>query len=149
MCGYIFLVWWWWKNVICRLTLKPSWVPALSSIQGFTTQLDPFTPFTQKIVAVCFMSHTWNKTFPSLWKIHFNSIHFAVEEQLIQSSFEVSTLNIPSIISITTLSPASVSPQVGVTYVTSYQAVKRKIQFSLESKHDLLNSKALFQKQIL
>lgn len=84
----------------------------------------------------------------SLWKIHFKLIHSAVEQQLIQSSLEVSTLNIPSIISIT-LSPASVSPQVGATYVTSYQVVKRNIQFSLESKHDLLNSKALFQKQIL
>lgn len=58
-------------------------------------------------------------------------------------------MNTPSILSITTLSPASVSPQVGVTYVTPYQVVKRNIQFSLESKHDLLNSKALFQKQIL
>lgn len=45
------------KNVIYRLTLKPSCVPALSSIQGVTAQLDA-APFTQKIVAVWFMSHT-------------------------------------------------------------------------------------------
>lgn len=57
------------KDVICTLTLKAFWMPALRTFWASPAQLD-VAFFPRKLGAVCltvcFKSYTWNKTFPTV-----------------------------------------------------------------------------------